>query len=215
MKSLKDYYLDSPSELKIDGWLYRTKGSAQIQCWHSCPLHLPSSEFIKFRRYCRGEFRNERFFAKQFLEPYPPHWTIEESIEYQFQNLLLLKDLRSVPTPLFLTDDTLGMEYVKGETIKNLTLKNNFDNKLAKSIISQLEEQGPTIVARLKKTGRKYDCSYNNILVKENGQIVFVDFDYSNLSNRTIANLISTIKALGKKETFFTEDGQISSRMAS
>jgi len=213
--SLKDYYLDSLSELKIDGWLYRTKGSAQIQYWHSCPLHPPSSKLIKFRRYFRGEFRDKRFFAKQFLEPYPPHWTIKESIEYQFQNLLLLKDLRSVPIPLFLTDDILGMEYIKGETVKNLNLKNKFNNILAGNIISQLEEQGPTIIARLEKTRRKYDCSYNNILVKENGQIVFVDFDYSNLSNRTITNLISTIKALGKKEASFTEDGQISSSMPS
>ena len=212
MESLKDYYLDSLSELKVDGWLYRTKGSAQIQYWHSCPIQSPSPKLIKFRRYFRGEFRNKRFFAKQFLKPYFPPWTIKESVEYQFQNLLLMKDLKSVPGPLFLTNDTVGMEYIEGETIKNLALKNKFNNTFAKNIILQLEEQGPTIIARLKKVGRKYECSYNNVLVKKNGQIIFVDFDYWGLSKETIPNFVEIIKALGEKKIFFTKNGKISKR---
>ncbi len=207
MEIPRDYYLDSLNELEIDGWLYRTEGSAQIQSWFNQPLDS-FGKFISHRRYFKGKIGKHRFFAKQFLEPNLPHWTIKQSIEYQFQNLLLFGDMSKVPSPLFLTDDTVGMEYIEGKTIKDLIMHGKFDIKLAELIIFQVEETGPIIAQRLESIRRKYDCSYNNILVRDNGQIVFVDFDYAN-KPKSIANVIQVLKDLIVGRISFDRSGQL------
>lgn len=197
MGSLKDYYLDSLSELKVDGWLYRTGGSAQLQCWYSHPLHPPPPEFIKFRQYFKGKFRGKQFFAKQFLEPNLSDWTIKQSVEYQFQNLLLFEDMPCVPNPLFLTSSIVGMEFVEGKTIKELAMNGKSNRTLVEQIIAQIRMNGPIIIERLRSLNRLYDCSYNNILVKEDGAIMFVDFDYVHKNlNRSISKILRIVKAM-------------------
>jgi len=204
----KGYYLDSLNRLGTDGQLFRSKGSAQIQIWSKDLNKKPMGNFINHRRYFSGKHSGRRFFAKQFLEPNLPILSIRESVEYQFQNLLLLKGMKCTPMPLFLTDDTVGMEYIEGETIKGLVLKHKFDNKLAECIISQIQEWGPVIVNKLRAIGRGYDCSYNNILVNKDGQITFVDFDYAG-NARSVEGLIRIIKNLISESIFFAKDGYL------
>lgn len=210
MEIPKGYYLDSLSKAEIDGWLYRTKGSAQIQFWFKQPLDS-LGKFISHRRYFKGKIDGHRFFAKQFLEPNLPNWTVKQSIEYQFQNLFLFRSISNVPSPLFLTDDIVGMEYIEGKTIKELVLHGKFDVKLAELIISQLEKIGPMIILKLESIGRRYDCSYNNILVKDSGRIVFVDFDYAN-KPKSIANVVQILKDLTVGRISFDRNGQLRNR---
>lgn len=208
MEIPRDYYLDSLNKLEIDSQLFRSKGSSQLQIWNKNLNKKPIGNFIDHRRYFRGKYKGIKFFAKQFLESNFPIMSIKKSIEYQFQNLLLLKDIKCTPAPLFLTDDTVGMEYIEGETIKSLVLKNKFDDKLANHIICQIQEWGVIIVSRLNAIGRGYDCSYNNILVDGTGQITFVDFDYAG-KTKTIDGIIQIIKDLIIGSIFFAKDGHL------
>jgi len=192
----KDYYLDSTNELKIDGWMYRTAGSGQIQRWVDSPVK-PFKGCIDYRRYFRGMYKGKKFFAKQYLKPASPLKSLEASVEYHIQSLLLLEDMGCTPKPMFLTNDTLGMEYIEGKTIKSLVVKTELNKEFAEKIIIQLEENGKAIVNKLASIGRKYDRSVNNILVKENGKVIFIDFDPSGLF-RTIADIIKIIRSRAK-----------------
>lgn len=209
METLKDYYLDSLSELKVDGWMYRTKGSAQIQVWREDVVQSLSGEFIDDRRYFRGMYKGRRFFGKQFMKPNVPSWSIRDSIKYQFENLLLLEDMEYVPDPLFFTDNVIGMEYVEGRTIKELALKGKLSPALAARITTQLVDAGQKVVSKLNSVGRKYDCSYNNILVRMDNRIMFVDFDYSNLPSRNVDALVQILKDLVVGVASFSKDGQL------
>jgi len=196
----KGYYLSSISELKIDGWLYRTEGFKQTQLW-SDSLVKPFKDCIDYRRYFRGMHKNKKFFAKQYLEPAHPFESIEDSVEYHFQNLLFLKDTGCTPKPLFLTHDTVGMEYIEGRTIKNLVLENKLTIELARKIVDSLETNGKAIIRDLGSMGRRYDCSDNNILVREHcfsdGEIVFIDFDPA-IKGNAINNVIKKIWSLAR-----------------
>lgn len=209
LKIPRDYYLDSLNEVKICDYLYRTGGSAQIQSWGKELGKEFMGNIVKHRKYFKGIFRGKMVFVKQFIEPNLRNWTIKESIEYQFQNLLLLKDLKYVPQPLFLTDDVVGMEYIEGETIKNLVFQKRFDLELGKSVVQQLRERGAIIVSKLRSINRKYDCSYNNILVKKDGQITFVDFDYSP-PLKSVDEMAQIIESLANGKLFFKRDGRLS-----
>jgi len=191
----KEYYLDSLDEVEIVGQLFRTGGSGQVQVWAEGSSEKPKGKFINFRKYYRGRYMGQEFFAKQFLQPNLPGWTVKESIEYQFQNLLFLKHMKCIPVPLFLTADTVGMEFIEGETIKKLGLSGRIDSKLAGCIIKQVQKYGPIIVDALKIERRGYDCSYNNILVKADGEIIFVDFDWCSVGwNRTPERVVSFLR---------------------
>lgn len=207
-----DYYLDSLNELEVYAWLYRTEGSDQIHYWHKSRLEKIEGNIFRDRLYFKGIYRGKEFFAKQFLKPNLPHWSIRKSVEYQFENLLLFADIGYVPEPLFLTKDTLGMQYVKGETIKNLAMKNEFDHNYAKRIILELQEKAPLIIDKLQSIGRSYDCSYNNILVKKDGEIVFVDFDYAE-NARSVDDLIKIIHNLKTGAARFGKNGELIYRL--
>lgn len=208
MEILEDYYLNSLSELKIDSWMYRTKGSAQVQVWHKKSTQRPASKFIDDRRYFSGMYKGREFFGKQFVKPNLPHWSIQRSVEYQFESLLLLRSMKCVPEPLFLTDNVVGMEYIKGRTIKMLVGEGDLDAALAEHIIEQLMDVGSEVVGRLRTIGRRYDCSYNNILVKKDKKIVFVDFDHVNII-KSIGAIIQVLRDLVSGDAFFTKVGQL------
>jgi len=196
----KGYYLSSISELKIDGWLYRTEGSNQTQLWSDSPIK-PFEDCIDYRRYFRGMHKNKKFFAKQYLKPTHPFESIKDSVEYHFQNLLFLKNAGCTPKPLFLTHDTIGMEYIEGKTIKNLVLENKFTIELARKIMDSLKTNGKAIIRDLGSMRRRYDCSYNNILVREHcsndGEIVFIDFDPA-IKPKPIDSIIKEIWSLAR-----------------
>lgn len=196
----KGYYLDSTTELKIDSWMYRTEGSNQTQVWINSS-NKPFEDCIDYRRYFRGMYENKKFFAKQYLKPAYPLKSIEDSARYHFQGLLLLKNTGCTPKPLFLIRDTIGMEYIEGKTIKSLALENKLTNELVERIVDSLEKKGKIIIEKLKQIGRRYDCSYNNILVREqyfvDGEVVFIDFDPAK-NTKTINMVIETMRSLAR-----------------
>ena len=65
----KEYYLDSLNELEIAGQLFRTGGSGQTQVWVEKVNEKPKGKYITFRQYFKGQYKGNKFFAKQFLDP--------------------------------------------------------------------------------------------------------------------------------------------------
>ena len=191
-----DYYLSSPNDLEIERWLHRTEGSTQAQIWRDNNTPEPVGDFIDYRRYFTGRYRGERFFAKEFLRSNRADWSIKQSIEYQFENLLLLSDLEYVPKPMFLTEKIIGMEYVSGGTIRNLCTEGQMDLQVLNAMIPQIYDRASAITSLLKSVDRKYDLSPNNIIIKPDGEAVFVDFDYCANEAVTPDRLVSIIMQL-------------------
>jgi RIO-like serine/threonine protein kinase len=204
-----DYYLSSLSEVEVDGALLRTEGSDQRQFWvDDDDDDFEIQNTVSHREYFHGYYEGNQFFAKRFLEPNRSNWTVRRSVEYQFQNLLLLQDQSFVPDPLFLTEDTVGMKYVSGDPIKEFLLDNATKYTEVQDIIDQVWEKYKIVDHELSKFDRNYDCSYNNILVSDEHGVIFVDFDYASNPNK-FYELIQVLDDIQNQRAKFDKSGTL------
>ncbi|MBN4064978.1 hypothetical protein JYU04_04500, partial [Dehalococcoides mccartyi] len=161
------YFLDSTDSLKFESELFRTAGSHQVQEWVEIGQESGLDDPISNRRYFKGLVGDKVFFAKEFLRPNIDEWTVVESVRYQFENFLLLIDLPFVPTPLFYTTTMLGIEFVEGRSIKQLAIDGVAQTRLQGEFVSDLARCLEQIETRLSSRSRRYDASFNNVIVGE------------------------------------------------
>lgn len=204
--NLDDYYLDSKNnKFELIKNLVRTKGSSQIHFWTNQNETINNRNIEQRRSYQLVEYKNKEVFVKIFKAPNRKGWDIKKSIRYQAENLYFLINLPYVPELVFFTGDSIGMEYIPAQTLKEYINEKRKTKQQIDELINDIEIKARCIIQILNKYNRLYDLSYNNIIVKDN-KAYFVDFDYSD-KQQPIDNIIKIIKDVYEGKAIFTQNG--------
>lgn len=202
------YFLSSTDDLVIEAELFRTEGSQQVQEWVEIGHESGLENAITYRRYFKGRIGERTFFAKEFLVSNAENWTIAESVRYQFENLLILIDLPFVPAPLFYTPTMLGFEFVEGRNIRQMVADGMASKLSENDFVARFTAHLQQIEDRLSGRGRRYDASFNNVLIGDDNSIHFIDFDFVPKSSWK-HNLGDDVRRIASGEMPIKPDGQM------
>lgn len=174
-------YFDSLADLsdfKVTGRMVRTKGIEQEAVWYSADAPKPGGIWEEDRRYTTGTFQGKDFFAKQIVSLPKDLGSIADFIRIHVENLCLLSSLPFVPGLLFWTDDTVGMTFETGQTVKELWRKGIWTRPFLDSVFPSIVSLLNIAQVTLGKVGRGVDISWNNLLFDlDNQRIILVDLD--------------------------------------
>ncbi len=172
--------------MKVDGLcveaeLFKTEGSAD-QVLSTSPA---SGRRIEVgTRYFVGDYRGRRCFVKQYLG--------DVGRAERESSMCARAGCRQIVPPLFLHGDAVGFEYVQGIGLSRRQSVPNpgcFLKDFARGVYE---------ICSVLKIGSVYDFHTNNVIVRDDGTAVFVDFDLKAFPAQEIRIRDFMYESLGK-----------------
>jgi hypothetical protein len=154
-------------DLSVETELFKTEGSANQELQ---PVPLRDRPMERATRYLVGNYRDKKCFVKQY-----PDDPLRAEREFQ---LCCVRECRNIVRSIARLGDMVIFEYVEGIKLSRLRSVTNTE-RFRLEFARALHE-----ICNTLKVAAVYDFHTNNVLVRPDGGVTFIDFDLKTFGNQ-------------------------------